>query len=54
MSDFQNILTDLVSRRPDALVILSAVTGISKYRLEEIANGATPTYSEEIILEANR
>lgn len=52
--NWQNILSDLVARRPDGLMILSNVTGISETRLKAIANGAAPTYSEEIILAAHR
>lgn len=52
--NWQNILSDLAARRSDGLTILSAVTGISIDRLKAIANGATPTYSEEVILAAHR
>ncbi len=48
------MLNKLRQRNKDGLSILAMITAISEKRLNEIADGASPTISEEIILEAHR
>lgn len=53
-NEYCKVIYDLRRHNEAAIPILSAVTGIDEKRLNEIADGALPTYSEEIILNCHR
>lgn len=52
MNEYSNMLNSLRDRNEDGIEVLAIVSGLSEQRLNEIADGANPTITEEMILDA--
>lgn len=52
MESMSQKLKDLQERKPDAFVVLGAVSGLSADRIKEISEGSEMSFPEKIILES--